>query len=318
MRHYINSDSESITGIPDWDFTTDSAGRFTAKLGNFNSWEDKLGRPGWGDYAFVVDAASNDAGAVSQRIVHSQLPPDLSHGKNDWKKEWGDWIVLTDYGLSITLKVQSGVTLDGFVHDYTNPQKPLVGVTINANNDLGADTHSGHGGEILYRSAITDEHGHFQITHIYPATFHLGTVGPDTGFWLKTKYKGQSIDAPLDTLTPDSVTETISIDILATPSRLFRYYGRVVDTQGHPVPDAKVAFGLSFHPVEKTFEDDHSFCQVETDQNGQYEIYLGTPWVRGMYAEAVGYQRQDRWDDPTAGFRPGEYLFTLPPASPKQ
>jgi hypothetical protein len=294
--------------VPGWDFTTDRQGRFTVPIGDFATWDDPKNRPGWGTYALVVESSPDDAGAVSSRFFHDARQAHSLHVTNDG---WGDILDLPAEGLNLTLQVKPGVTLEGTLEDAAHPGRPLAGVNVTTHNDLGSESHTGHGGEILWQSAKTDGQGRYTIRHIYPAAFTVGleTMGPEAT-WLKTKVDGAWVDDVRDVVTaPADVT---MLDIMASKKPLYRYFGRVVDDQGQPVAGAQVAFGLSLHPEVRTFEDDHTYSFATTRADGRYQIELETPWVRGLDAEAKGYERQDLWtpsDTPTDA--PGEYNFTL-------
>jgi hypothetical protein len=99
---------------------------------------------------------------------------------------------------------------------------------------------------------------------------------------------------------------------MATNEATFRYFGKVVDGDNHPIAGAKVTFGMSSQSTVHTWSDDHQFLYATTQADGHYEIKLGTPWVRGMDAEADGFKRTDRWDvSDVPSYAPGEYNFTL-------
>jgi len=290
--------------IAGWDFTTDRRGRFAVPMGDFATWDDPKDRPGWGTYALVVEASADDAGAVSSRFFHDGRRNQASCPANDG---WGPILNLPPEGLNLALQVKPGVTLQGTLEDAAHPGRPLAGVTISVHNDLSTETHTGHGGEILRQSAVTDARGRYTVRHIYPAGFAIDLKGAT---WLKTKIDGAWSDDPRDVVvTPEGDTR---LDIMAAREASCRYFGRVVDDQGRPVVGAQVAFGLSLHPDVRTFEDDHTYCFATTRADGRYEIELETPWVRGMDAGAKGCERQDLWtpsDTPTDA--PGEYNFTL-------
>jgi len=308
MRPY--SDEPTILH---WDFITDDQGRFSAQLGDFKTWEDKENRPGWGAYALYVDPSPQDAGAVSPRFWFDGRPEQVGYQAND---EWGKVIGLPKEGISITLQIKFGVTLEGRMWDYTHPGKPLAGVTVSIDNDLHSDSHTGFGGEIFGQHTETDAQGRFTVKHIYPVEFHVGLNGIPSGFddgafWLKTKMAGQWTDTVGDDLAPQSGETVLHLELMGSTEPLFRYFGKVTDVKGQPVTGAKVTFGMSWNPTVKTWSDDHHYESAVTDSNGLYEIKLGTPWVRGMDSEATGFKRVDKWDDNSPTFSPGEYNFTL-------
>lgn len=289
-----------------WDFRTDAEGRFTAKLGGFRAAEKDDGRPGWGIYALVVDPEGREAGAVSPKILNFE-----ANGAEAGADEWGSPVALPPAGLDLTLRIQKGVTLIGRVLDYSDPTKPLANVTVETYNDLHADTHTGRGGEIYRRRATTDENGQFAIAQIYPGAFSVAVGEDGEVSWLRTLQNGKWVDDVLDTITLSPDGEVGRLEIQAAARPLFRYFGKVADKSGKPVAGAKVTYGVSYRREPQTWEDYHSYRSTESKRDGTYEIFLATPWIRGMDAEAQGYQRVDRWKDDDSSYAPGEYGFEL-------
>ncbi len=305
-----------------WEFVTDEKGSFTAKLGEFATWEDKAGRPGWGTYALVVDESDRDAGAVSEYLVNDS--PEKNQGRGEQAdSEWPAPLAVPPGGLDLALEIKEGVTLTGRVLGWPDGSKPLAGIRVYTNNDLYSDSHSGHGGEILERSAETAADGTFTIAHIYPVRFHVGIGGPygfrsmwsDAGYWLKTKTAdGAWQDGPADVLVPPARDKTLSVEMMAAEKPLFIYRGRVTSTNGKPVAGAEVTYAVSFHPDTGTFEDSHTFLKTTSGADGGYEIALPTPWVRGLVARAQGYEEFARWDEDEKLFlAPGTHDLTLTP-----
>ncbi len=307
-------------GLKYWDFTTDAEGRFSVKLGEFDSWKDPEERPGWGTYAVIVDGAGKDAGAVSNEFVSSlKAEIEAEPPAADW--EWGPKLSVPAKGMQLVLHARRGLVLKGRLRDTAHRGHPLAGISVYTNNDLSTDTHTGHGGEIFTQSAVTDADGAFTIRNIYPVKFYVGVGGPyglhdvpapKPGYWLKTKVKGRWKNGPGDEIVPRKGRNVIHLEMMGTARPSFSYSGRVVDDRHQPVAGAEVTFGLSYHPETTTFEDDHAYPKVTTDARGNYTLMLGTPWVRGIAVEAKGYARADRWtksDAPSIG--PGSYDFTL-------
>ena len=305
--------------LADWDFTTDAQGRFSVRLGEFNTSDDKAERPGWGTYAVIVDGAGKDAGAVSSQFIAAAKPEKPDEPPSDW--EWGPTLSVPPQGLRLVLHAKKGLVLEGHVHDLAHPGRPLAGIAIYANNDLYAQSHTGSGGEIFTQSAVTDAHGAFTIRHIYPVKFYVGVGAPHgfrngepqhKGYWIKTKSHGRWKEEVRDEIRPGK-KKTVRLDILATAEPSFVYHGRVVDEQKRPLAGAEVGFAISYHPKQTvTFEDDHSYPSTKTDAKGDYSLTLGTPWLRGITVDAKGYARASNWtqsDAPTVG--PGRYDFTL-------
>jgi hypothetical protein len=302
--------------LPNWDFVTDGAGRFTVRLGDFAPWEDPQQRPGWGGYGLVVDPGPNDAGAVGLLLL---FDGDGRRGNLD-DTEWGSALPVLPGKTDVTLRVQSGFEFCGKVWDAANPGQPLAGILVVVNLDLHSESHTGHGGEILEQQATTAADGTFVIPHVYPNVFWVG-VGAANGFrqlfdgnegyWLKTKVNGGWLDDVLDKVTPEG-GKAPPLEMMAARGATFAYAGKVADAQGKPVARARVTFFLSFHPIPQTFEDDHSFPNGTTNDDGTFRILLPTPWARGCSVEAPGFIRYvegPHQDD--ASLKPGTYDITL-------
>jgi hypothetical protein len=267
-----------------------------------------------GTYALFVDPSPQDAGAVSQRFFHfAGSDGAASQLKSD--DEWGAFLNLPPQGLSITLQIQAGVTLEGRIWDYTHPDLPVSGVKVSISNDLHADSHTGWGGAIFQKQVVSDAQGRFVIKHIFPVKFYAsldGLYSEDGGaYWLKTKINGQWDETVGDEIAPKSDEKVVHLELMAAKDAVFRYFGKVADANGQPISGAKVTFGMSWHNFPRTWSDEHNYESATTDASGRYEIKLGTPWVRGMDSEAEGWKRLDRWNDEGPAFSPGEYNFTM-------
>lgn len=299
-----------------WAFKTDADGRFTARIGDLDAWSDEQQRPGWGEYALVVERSDRDAGAVSPKFVSEKTPPP--EGVSATADEWGEPVKLTPEGLDLVLKVQPGITLKGRVVDYSNSERGLAGIRVGACNDLHADTHTGYGGEIFDQFATTDADGRFTLTHIYPSRFDVGlgeparTPSTEDLTWLKTKLDGRWQDDAVDSLTPAPGQDEMAIVIAATGKSLFRYHGKVTNADGAPVGGAEVWIGVSFHREGGSFQDNHASREAATNADGAYDMRLPTPWVRAIGARKDGFRDAEQWgpnDNP--GIPPGEYNFKL-------
>jgi len=301
-----------------WTFKTDASGRFTARIMDLDAWSDKQQRPGWGEYALVVEHSDRDAGAVSRKFTNNKTPPP--EDVDIYKDEWGESVPLPPAGLDVTLKIERGLTLKGRVVDYSNTGRGLPGVSVSSCNDLHADTHTGYGGEILDRSTTTDADGSFTLTHIYPAIFNVSLGEParspstENLTWLKTKRDGRWLDDAVDSLEPAPGQKEMELVIAASDKLLFRYHGEVTGPDGRPVSGAQVWIGVSFHRDGGSFEDNHASLHATTNADGAYDILIPTPWVRGIGARKEGFRNAEQWgpdDDP--GIPPGEYDFKLTP-----
>lgn len=304
-------------GFKGWDFTTDKDGAFTASLDGAGRRDLTDPRPGPGTYVFIVLPSDSDAGAVSPHLLNSTERPSEYEERNN---EWGKYLTVPPTGMDLRLQIMKGITLKGRVVKYPEGKEPMAGLGVNIFHDLYAGTHTGYGGEIFPRSAVTDARGNFEISHIYPSKFFVSLCwdygnrgGTWDATWLKTKtVGGKWIFDAVSGQVPRAGHEVVEIEIMAAEKPSFQYSGVVKDASGNPVAGAEVRFGLSYHKVPRTWADYHHGESTVTKPDGSYEILLSTPWVRGMAVEAAGYERADRWDpDDNSSYTPGTYDFVL-------
>lgn len=249
--------------------------------------------------------------------MHSEHPEEPSRVWN----EWGKYMAVPREGLSLVLQVRQGLTLKGRILKYPEGVEPMSGIPVLSFHNLYSESHSGRGGEIFMQTGVTDAEGRFEIRHIYPVRFYLFTgehLNDESAWWLKTKGKdGRWVADALDVLAPEPGRKEMEIEIMAADSPMFRYHGEVKDASGKGIQGAEITFGVSAHASRITFEDDHRYLSTKTDASGKFKILLPTPWIRGMSAEAKGYQRGDRWKDSGGDFyAPGQYAFTLEKETP--
>jgi hypothetical protein len=313
--HLVGISRESMRTYPDpgdppepnWDFVTDREGYFQVILSESKTMENPDGRPGWGTYCLVVEAAGMDAGAVSKYFFaagEGEPKPD------DAAEEWGPMFEVPTGGQNLILPVQKGITLQGHIWNVDHPGHPLVGIEVSVHTDVHVRSHTGYGGQIFECAGRTNADGDFTIEGIYPATF---VVNLFPGFWLQTKSGGRWKKDALDEITPDPGERVVHLQIKGSAELSFLYSGRVVDDDhNQPIPDATVSFGMSYHRHPSTYSDEHHFPSATTDSKGNYRILLGTPWVRGMNAKALGFADSEGWSasDETK-FPPGTYNFRL-------
>ncbi len=307
-------DEQSLKG---WDFTTDKEGTFTASLDGAGKRDPKDPRPGPGTYVFVVFPSDTDAGAVSPHLLNYDKRPSW-YGEES--KDWGKYLLVPPSGMGLRLQIMKGVTLKGRVVKYPEGKEPFVGVGVNTFSDLYAESHTGYGGEVFLHSAVTDAHGNFVISHIYPAKFFISLCwdygnrgGTWDAIWLKTKIaKEPWIFDANDGQTPRAGQGVVELEIMAAEKPSFRYSGVVKSGAGAPVAGAEVTFGVSHRKAPRTWGDYHHYEETVTKQDGSYEVLLSTPWVRGMAIEAAGYERADLWvDEENRALQPGAYNFVL-------
>jgi hypothetical protein len=221
-----------------WRFKSDSNGHFVARI------ESR------GEYVLVVDRTDADAGAVSSRFTNDKnvsRPVDKSD-------EWGVPVPLRPTGLDLVLKVP-GLTLQGRIVDYSNPEIPLAGAQVVVHCDLHMKSHTGYGAEIFEQTTTSGANGHFTLRHIYPARFDIRLADV---FWLKTKFDGEWQPDVIDSLTPEVGQDEMRMEIMASEKPLFRHSGKVTDAAGSPIAGAEVTFGMSHHREVQTWADSHS------------------------------------------------------------
>lgn len=322
-RTFSRSYSETNDTIV-WNFKTDQQGRFLARMGCYGVDEARPNLPGWGVYAFVVCPTDDDAGAVSSILIHSEKPKEFLTRRG--REEWGDLQPTVAGELSLTLQIKEGVSLKGTIRDYAYPERPLEGIEVVTFNDLYSDSHTGRGGEIFFRSAVTDAEGNFEIEHVFPARFYVNLESSnwsqndstDEGYWLKTNVNGTWLEDALDVVNLREDGTVPPLEILAARKPLFHYKGKIQDEAGVPVAQATITFGISYHAQPHTHADYHSYRRAETKSDGTYAIDLPTPWVRGMSVENPAFQRVDHWEEnnEAPSFQPGLYDFVMKPKTP--
>jgi hypothetical protein len=178
--------------------------------------------------------------------------------------------------------------------------------------DLYAWSHTGYGGEIFISSGTTDKSGNYRIEQVYPNKFYIDLTDM---IWMKTRVRGDRWVADrFDELTPGIREKVLHVDMVAAPEPPYRYFGKVTDEQGDPVPNAKVTLGVSLHCPPRTWNDEHNYVSVVTDGSGAYSLRVESRFVRGFSVEAPGFAHSDRWADDGDGYKPflpGTYDFKL-------
>lgn len=283
---------------------TDKNGRFQARFVNGETTgepedEDAACKPGWafGAYHFVALPGPGHSGGVSPDITH----PDP--GFPDTPK----------LPSNVVVQLQKGFTLDGVVVD--SNEKPIEGLEVSLWNDLHALTSSGHGNEIFDRSTKTDSRGRFVFERVNPSDF---VIDLSEGSWCRTRFSADKPwqDDRIDHFEINKKSGPKHIEIMGAKGKIFRFYGAVVDEAGHPIPTARVAAWQSFHKIDVTYDDDHTFPETRTDAAGKYEILLSTPWIRAIEAETNDFAPQVLGEDNPNTSGPGRYDFKLTKAPP--
>jgi hypothetical protein len=271
-----------------WRFVTDAHGNVDVPIGNFASWEGGESRPGWGAYKVVAEGGPEDAGGISDGFWfdESTVP---GHQLDPITK-------VPPGGADRTIKLQEGFTLQGRIVDDQDTDKPLVGLQVDTNCDLELDTHTGHGGAFLFRHATTDAQGNFRFRHLFPDPIHisLSPVDNPPAVWIKTWADGKWEDGVDDVMSPTDAGGVVQLEIGASVSPHFSYSGRVLNSAGQPVVDAKVQLLPSRHP-QPDYDDEHGLnnldcASVATNSKGGYRITSSTPWANSISADSAGHQ----------------------------
>ena len=314
-----------------WRFFTDAQGCFTARFGDFRSYdyEQATGKwePGWGVFYFVAECKGT-AGGVSPYLQNESREYErltsLPRGEHDeWRTGEFAPVDLSKQPAKVVIRLKSGITVFGKVTDEVG--NPLAGHGIRVEEDLHAWSHTGRGGEILAATGVTDRKGRYRIENVYPNRFYIQLEPNAPLFWLKTRLrKGTWEEGRVDEVQPYNTEKEVRVDLIAAKEAPYRYYGKVTDATGQPVAHAKVTLGVSLHWPTRTWGDDHHFESVETGEDGTYEIRVESRYVRGFSVEAPGFERMDRWNDDRASFNsekpfaPGAYDFQVTKEDPSK
>jgi protocatechuate 3,4-dioxygenase beta subunit len=306
--------SESPNG---WRFLSDAQGYCVARLGCFRGFDsEKLTGspgPGWGSFYFMAEA--DGLRGVSPCIVH-ETPSE--HRKEYWQPdEWSrhGFAETSSKRLEITLRMRRGIQVVGTVIDTEG--RPVKDCAVSIQEDLHSESHTGYGGEIFCQSTFTDHHGHFVFSGVFPNTFYPNCASLNEGtlpVWLRTRVHSRWVDEPIYAVTPHPGEKVVRLTFEVSPRLIFRYYGKVVDQAGRPVPGAGLDFGISRHHKPKTFEDDHHFLHATADENGRYELRTATPFLRFLSVRAPGFADYEMDFEETGQHKlksPGPWTVTL-------
>ncbi len=304
---------------PAWKFVTDKEGRFTARFGNFRSFDywnaTHQSVPGWGGFHFVT-WREGYAGGVSPYLQNEGADrSELEHLVKGYADEWrrGEFqpVNLAQQPVNVVIRLKRGITLHGQV--VSAKGDPLPGQEVSFYNDLHAWTHTGYGDEILGRNATTDEEGNYRIEHCYPNAFYLRlSSSTRPRYWFKTRIgRGAWVEDRVDEIEPREREKKLRVDFMTLHKPPYRYYGRVSGWTGNGIPNAKVTFGVSTHWPIRTWGDDHHFESVVTNEDGVYEIRLESQYVRFISVTAPGHATKERGEENTEALPPGKYDFRL-------
>ncbi len=311
------------TGKKNWQFVTDAKGRFMARFVDAKGYayeeathEDM---PGYGGFYMVAESPGT-AGGVSQYLWNTPGKSKdyglLSHWegyRNEWQQ--GDLVNVAKPPNPVVIQLKRGITVTGTIRDEEG--NPVPNCYVEAGSDLHATSHKGYGGAILPVRAETDAQGNYRLEHVYPNRFDLGVQRgiSDGGVWIKTRVRGGSWkEERVDELTPKKKEKAIQVDMVVVKQSPYRYFGKVTDDQGQPVVGAKVTLGVSLHWPVRDWSDDHRYRDTVTNTAGMYELSVESRFVRGIWVEASGFQKEEMWrdDDEKSGpYKPGKYNFQL-------
>jgi protocatechuate 3,4-dioxygenase beta subunit len=335
-RQYFEERGDKYHG---WTFRTDEHGRFVARFGKFQQDEHQqtshVVEPGYGEFHLLVQKEGH-AGGVSARIVNlkdedrsAHKPSEYTGGLPQPGEEWeGNELLLSDEPKAEPLQIvlREGIEVSGRLLDPQN--RPIPNETVNLWNDLGADTHTGRGNEILERQATTDRDGRFRFHHVYPNMFYLALENEDSSardslYWIKTRIRKRWVDGIADAIWPHAGEADLPLIIVAAREPPYRYFGKVSDEQGKPIAGAKVRIQASLHgPLERQdFADSHDHhSETITRQDGSYELRAAGPYVNWFEVTARGFgETMYNEDGEIEGFNlyeevpgaPGRYDFVL-------
>ena len=293
-----------------WTFHTDAQGKFTARFGKFQLYEHEKAThvvaPGYGSFHLIVEKEGY-AGGVSRRILNlndedrgAYKPREYAGGLPLPGEEWdGDEYVLNDQPAAAPLQIvlRKGMEVSGQLVDPES--RPIARETLYLQNDLGAGTHTGRGGEIFERSAKTDRQGRFRFHNVYPNMFYLALESEDDAndhslYWIKTRIRDRWVDGIADAIWPHTHELDLPLVIEAARKPPCRYFGKVSDEKGRPIAGATVRIQVSLHgPTERQdFEDGHShLSQTQTRKDGSFEVRAAAPYVNWFEITAPEFER---------------------------
>ncbi len=324
-----------------WLFVTDREGKFKARFGTFRGWEHEQSTgvvtPGWGEFNFIAEKEGY-AGAVSPRIVNLNAEdrknyqvPELSSRGPVIGEEWVGYedeapVVLgdkTEAAPVVQIVLRRGIDISGQLVDPAG--HAISDENVNLWTDLGADTHTGRGGEIFEQSATTDPDGRFQFHHVYPNLFYISLESEARSlFWTRTQIRERWADEIVDAIWPHAQEGDLPLVIVAAREPPFHYFGKISDETGKPIAGATVRVQASIHGSEgrSDFGDRHSHhSQAVTGEDGVYDVPAAGKYVNWFEITAPGFADSgaageggqisgfDRYDVFT--FAPGRYDFSL-------
>src|SRR5207244_3170862 len=133
----------------------------------------------------------------------------------------------------------------------------------------------------------------FRFDHVYPEQFFIDTVYDDEEHaptWIKTRIGRREYDAVRNQLDPAEAKKGVTL--VFSRSLPYRFFGRVLDVRGHPLPDVEVTIKLSRHWPPETFEDDHSSRHMTTNDRGEFDFHVRWRFSPFLWVKAPGYEKE--------------------------
>jgi hypothetical protein len=288
-----------------WKFKTDAKGNCTVRFGKFDFWDHLkttgIAEPGYGAYFLIVEPQDH-AGGVSSPILNlndedqkSFTEPKLDASIPIPGEEWCYLPrVLTDElkdAEPLKIALERGIDVSGRLVDPKG--RPIRGEQVALWNDLGADTHTGRGGEIFEQSVETDRLGRFRFHRVYPNLFYLSLQAQqdDRLCWTRTRVRQRWVDGAANAIWPHVGEVDLPLAIVASRDLPYHYFGKVTDEKGHPISAATVRIQASIHgPGGRIdFEDGHGHhSQAVTRKDGRYDVGAAGPYVNSFEITAPG------------------------------
>ncbi len=332
-------DGQPGSKMQGWRYRTDAQGNCTVRLGRFNSWQHRdatgIAEPGYGTYFLLVQPQDGTAGGVSPRLLNLdeeelrtyQAPQSDRFTVPGPGSEWNPGqTVLSDApagSQTVEIEIKRGFEVSGKLVDLQG--HPVAKEQVRLWSDLGADTHTGRGGEIFEQFQDTDRAGRFRFRCVYPNLFYLSlrSQESDALYWIKSRLRERWAAGITDAIWPHEGETELPVMIVVARRSPYCYYGRVMDEDGRPVRGAKIVAQASIHGPEgrSDFDDSHSHhARTTTRQDGSYALRAAGPCVNSVSITAPGFQDGGTSEEgPIVGhdlyeelpYEPGRYDFVL-------
>ncbi len=313
-----DSSTDARNTSPWWTFVTDKNGTFVARFAvTPEAWDDPV--PRTGRFHFVAELPDGRR-AVSVPVYHAVTRQEAADDEtSEWEADGPVGRVFTEESDELTLPLKKGRSITGVMVDAAG--SPLSGRIIRATHDLHIESRTGEGGDIFEVTATTDAQGRFSLENVHPVDCGFAIDGP--GHWARTQVilKGgeEATSRWVESMPhvaglPAGTTISLRIE-MAPKAPVYRYFGRVVDPDGKPLPGLTVTSGVSSNAEPENFGDFHHFFTTTTDAEGRWELLVDSPWVRFLDVRTAPQgdtlYGEDYESDGVGLASPGEYNFTL-------